>query len=159
MPTLAAIERAPDATAEVRDLIGELDQALSGPYLPSQRHALALDELFADNVRFFVARVEGGTAAGCGGVAFYEGFAEVKRMFTRPAYRQQGVAGALLARLEAEARGSGYVTLRLETGCHQTAAMTFYERAGFQPCEAFGPYAAMPPEAIETSVFYEKRLA
>jgi putative acetyltransferase len=150
------IERVREATAEVRELVEELDQALSGPYLPSQRHALALAGLFADTVRFFVARVETGAAAGCGGVGFYEGFAEVKRMFTRPAYRQQGIAGALLARLETEARDSGYVTLRLETGCHQTAAMTFYERAGFARCGAFGPYAAMPGEAIETSVFYEK---
>lgn len=156
MPTPAAIERVREATAEVRELVAELEQELSGPYLPSQRHALALDELFADNVRFFVARVDGRAAAGCGGVGFYEGFAEVKRMFTRPAYRQQGIAGALLAHLEAEARDNGYATLRLETGCRQTAAMTFYERAGFARCTAFGPYATMPGEAIETSVFYEK---
>jgi hypothetical protein len=48
--------------------------------------------------------------------------------------------------------------LRIETGMYQHEAMRFYERAGYRRCEAFGPYAAMPAAAIETSVFYEKRL-
>jgi hypothetical protein len=37
--------------------------------------------------------------------------------------------------------------------------MRFYERAGYVQCAAFGPYATMPPNAIATSVFYEKTLA
>jgi len=37
--------------------------------------------------------------------------------------------------------------------------MRFYEREGYAKCSAFGPYAAMPPNAIATSVFYEKVLA
>ena len=31
-------------------------------------------------------------------------------------------------------------------------------RAGFEPCAAFGDYVPMPPVAIATSVFMEKRL-
>jgi hypothetical protein len=38
------------------------------------------------------------------------------------------------------------------------AAMRFYERAGYERCGAFGPYAEMPLNAIATSVFYEKTL-
>ncbi len=152
-----SIEPVPAATREIAELLGELDRDLSGPYLPSQRHALSLDQLFGPSVRFFAAYA-GGDVVGCGGIALYDAFAEVKRMFTRPAYRRLGVALALLSHLEAEAKRAGYTTLRLETGCYQTAAMAFYERAGFRVCAAFGEYAAMQPATITTSVFYEKTL-
>ena len=151
------IERVAAATDEIRQLVAELDRALSGPYLPEQRHALSLDQLFDDNVRFFAARLDG-VAVGCGGVAFYDGFAEVKRMFTRPTARRKGVAAALLRRLEGEARGAGHSVLRLETGMYQAEAIGFYERAGFERCEAFGDYLELSPQAIETSVFYEKSI-
>ncbi len=152
-----AIERATAATDEIRDLVAELDLALKGPYRPDQHHALSFDQLFADNIRFFVAQLEG-AAVGCGGVAFYDGFAEVKRMFTRPAARRQGVALGLLWHLEAEAKQAGYSVLRLETGIYQNASIGLYERAGFRRCAAFGDYLQLPPHSIETSVFYEKSI-
>ena len=105
-----------------------------------------MDQLFEDNVRFFAARLDG-VAVGCGGVAFYDGFAEVKRMFTRPTARRQGVAAALLERLEGEARGAGRSVLRLETGMYQAEAIGFYERAGFERCAAFGDYLDISPQA------------
>ncbi len=151
------IERVPAATDEIRQLVAELDEDLTGPYLPEQRHALSLDQLFEDNVRFFAARLDG-LAVGCGGVALYNGYAEVKRMFTRPTARRKGVAAALLRRLEDEARGAGHSVLRLETGMYQAEAIGFYEREGFQRCEAFGDYLDLAPQAVETSVFYEKSI-
>ena len=151
------IERVSAATDEIRQLIAELDRALAGPYLPEQHHALSLDQLFDPNVRFFAARLDG-VAVGCGGVAFYDGYAEVKRMFTRPTARRKGVAAALLQRLEGEARGAGHSVLRLETGMYQDEAIGFYERAGFERCDAFGDYLELSPQAIETSVFYEKSI-
>ena len=151
------IERVATATDEIRQLVAELDRDLSGPYLPEQRHALSLDQLFEDNVRFFAARLDG-VPVGCGGVAFYDGFAEVKRMFTRPTARRKGVAAALLQRLEGEARGAGHSVLRLETGMYQDEAIGFYERAGFERCAAFGDYLDLSPQALETSVFYEKSI-
>ena len=148
------IERVPAATDEVRQLLAELDEALSG-YLPEQRHALSVDALFEDSVRFFAVRLDG-VAIGCGGVAFYDGFAEVKRMYTRPTARRKGVAATLLRRLEDEAREAGHSVLRLETGRYQAEAIGFYEREGFEQCEAFGDYLALPAQALATSVFYEK---
>ena len=151
------IEVATTATAEVRALLEELDAALAGPYADDQQHGFSLDELFRPEVRFFVARVEG-APAGCGGVALLDGYAEVKRMYVRDGARGCGVADALLARIETEARAAGLAVLRLETGTHQHAALRFYERAGFRRCGAFGPYARMPARAIEMSLFYEKRI-
>jgi putative acetyltransferase len=151
------IEPVSAPTDELRQLVVELDRALDGPYLPEQHHGLSFEQLFDENVRFFVVRVDS-AAVGCGGVGFYDGYAEVKRMFTRSTVRRQGIASALLRRLEEESLRAGYSVLRLETGVYQHEAIGFYERAGFERCEAFGDYAEMAPESIETSVFYEKSI-
>ncbi len=151
-----AIELATAATREVADLLDELNAALAG-YTADQRHALSTDQLFQPGIRFFLARSYG-VAVGCGGVAFLDGYAEVKRMYAKPAVRGRGVAKALLRRIESEARRAGAPVLRLETGLHQEEALRFYEGAGFRRRGAFGPYAQMPARAIETSLFYEKLL-
>ena len=151
------IEQVTTATRDVRELIGELDQVLAAEYLPEQRHGLPLQALFQPYIRFFVARLNG-AAVGCGGVGLFDDFAEVKRMYVRETVRGGGVAQALLARIETEARAAGFAVLRLETGERQVAALRFYARAGFTPCAVFGDYAAMQPPAIATSVFMEKRL-
>jgi putative acetyltransferase len=145
-------------TDEVRSLIGELDRTLAREYLPEQRHGLRVDTIFQPHVRFFVARLNG-RAVGCGGVALFESFAEVKRMYVCDDARGRGVARALLSRIESETRSSGLSVLRLETGDRQFDAIRLYERAGFQRCDVFGEYATMPPRAIATSIFLEKHLA
>jgi putative acetyltransferase len=151
------IELAPGATEDVRALVEELETVLAAEYPPEQRHGLALDALFQPHIRFFLARLHG-QAVGCGGVALFDDFAEVKRMYVRDAARRRGVAAALLARLEEEARDAGLSWLRLETGEHQVAAMQLYARAGFRRCRVFGDYAQMTPQSIATSVFFEKRI-
>jgi putative acetyltransferase len=149
------IELASSATEDVRALVDELETILAAEYTPEQRHGLALDALFQPHIRFFLARLND-AAVGCGGVALFDDFAEVKRMYVRDAARRQGVAGAILTRLEDEARGAGLSWLRLETGEHQIAAMQLYARAGFRRCAAFGDYAGMARQSIVTSVFFEK---
>ena len=151
------IEPAAAPTDEVRMLVAELEAELAAEYPPEQRHGLALDAIFQPHVRFFVARLDG-APAGCGGVALFDGFAEVKRMYVRAGARGRGVADALLSRLEAEARANARSMLRLETGDRQLAAMRFYERAGFRRCAAFGDYTTMAPHRIATSIFFEKAI-
>jgi putative acetyltransferase len=151
------IEVALTATADVRALVGELETVLAAEYPPEQRHGLTLDAIFQPHIRFFVARLHG-AAVGCGGVALFSDFAEVKRMYVRYAARGQGVADAILARIEQEVRDAGLAVLRLETGDRQLAAMRFYARAGFRHCPAFGDYTLMAPQSIVTSVFLEKRI-
>jgi putative acetyltransferase len=151
------IERVTAPTPELRELIGELDDVLNAAYEPHQRHGLAIAQLFEPHVRFFIARLDGAAVA-CGGVALFDGYAEVKRMYTRPAARGRGVAKTLLRRLEDEARASGKTTLRLETGHYQAEAVGLYRRAGFISCGPFGHYAQMPARDIETSLFFEKAL-
>lgn len=151
------VERVLVPTEEVRALVAELDRILSAEYPPEQRHGISLSAIFQPHIRFFLARLNG-ALAGCGGVALFADFAEVKRMYVRDAARGRGVAQAVLARIEREAREAGFSVLRLETGERQVAAMRFYARAGFRRCAAFGAYAAMTPQAIATSVFFERRL-
>jgi len=159
--SMITVEHVQSATADARLLIGELDAELSGEYEPEQQHGLSVDRIFQPHVKFFIARLDG-EAVGCGGVAFTnadgngDGFAEVKRMYVRPAARGRDVARTILCRLEDEARARGVGRLVLETGDVRHAAMRLYERNGFTRCAAFGDYATMPPRAIERSVFFEK---
>lgn len=152
--TIEAV-RAP--TDEVAELIHELDQTLGAEYPSEQRHGLSLEAIFQPHIRFFMARLDT-VAVGCGGVALFPTFGEIKRMYVRESARGRGIAQALLSRIELETKSSGLDVLRLETGNRQFAAIRFYERAGFRVCDVFGEYAKMPPHAIATSVFFEKRL-
>jgi GNAT superfamily N-acetyltransferase len=151
------IDPVPALTREVEELLTELDEILGAVYAPEQRHALSIDRLFQPDIRFYLARLDG-EAMGCGGVALFDDYAEVKRMYARVPARGRGIGKALLARLEAEAREAGKSLLRLETGIHQTAAIGLYERWGFRRRGPFGHYAELPPDAIATSLFYEKPL-
>jgi putative acetyltransferase len=155
--TEVLIEQVYGVTDEVRALIFELDRELAVAYPPEQMHGLTLRSLFEPHVRFYVARLGEG-AVGCGGVAFFDGFAEVKRMYVRGGARGAGVAQALLAHVEDVARQAGVPVLRLETGVRQPAAVRLYERAGFEPRDAFPPYTTMAPAAVKNSLFYEKQL-
>ena len=78
MNNLVQIEAVPTATDEARSLVDELETLLAAAYPPEQRHGLALDAIFQPHIRFFLARLRGG-AVGCGGVALFSDFAEVKR--------------------------------------------------------------------------------
>ncbi len=144
-------------TEDVRLLVGELNDELSGLYTPEQRHGLDLEALFQPHIRFFVAHRDG-QPAGCGGVALFADFAEVKRMYVRSHLRGQGIADAIMARLIAEAAQGGLKLLRLETGAYSSAAIAFYRRCGFADCAAYEPYVSMPPHTVATSLFMERPL-
>jgi len=158
MPDLQiTIEQLSGPTSDARQLIAELDAVLGAVYEPEQQHGLSIEQVFESNLHFFVASLDG-QAIGCGAVAMFDLYAEVKRMYTREAARGRGVGKALLAQIEREAREAGKPVLRLETGTYQAAAIGLYEGCGFRPCGAFGHYAALPPHRIAASLFYEKPL-
>jgi Acetyltransferase (GNAT) domain len=74
-------------------------------------------------------------------------------MYVVPEQRRSGVAGAVLAALEAEAACRGWTVLKLETGTEQPDAIAFYERHGYRRIPNFGHYADS-----ELSVCYERAL-
>ncbi len=151
------IEQLAGPTPDAKQLVAELDAVLGAVYEPEQQHGLSIEQVFEPNLRFFIA-VLNDRVVGCGAVALFDGYAEVKRMYTREAARGRGVGKALLARIERDAREAGKPVLRLETGTYQAAAIGLYEGCGFRPCGAFGHYAALPPHRIAASLFYEKPL-
>jgi putative acetyltransferase len=151
------IARATAPTSSIRSLIAELDEFLAGGYTPEQRHGISFDAIFKPGIEFFTAAADG-EEIGCAGIALYEDFGEVKRMYVRPAWRGRGAAQALMSQLESSARAAGLKLLRLETGINQPAALKFYQREGFAACPAFEPYASMPASSIVTSLFFEKQL-
>ena len=78
----------------------------------------------------------------CGGVRLVSpGLGELKRMYVAPAARRRGIARAMLANLEDQARALGAVRLRLESGLHQPEALSLYASAGYVETEPFGHYA------------------
>ena len=85
------VDRVAAATDEVQGLLLELDRSLADPYAAHQQHGLAIDELFQPGVCFFLARLDG-LAVGCAGIAFCDGYAELKRMYCRPSARGRGIA-------------------------------------------------------------------
>lgn len=153
-----AIEHVPTLTEDACALIEELEAELSADYPAQQRHGLAVEAVFQPHIAFFVAQFDG-EPVGCGGVAFENGWAEVKRMYVRPSARGRGVAKAILARLEDEARHRGVMRMVLETGDVLHAAIRLYQSAGFRPCGSFGAYSAMPANSVARSRFFEKSLA
>jgi putative acetyltransferase len=153
-----SLQRQTAPTDDARALVAELDADLRGEgYDPSQHHGYPLEKIFVPDLHFYVARVDG-RPAGCGGVQFLDGFAELKRMYVRPAFRGTKIAAALIRRLESDATARGLALVRLETGDKQLAAMRFYAREGYRVCAAFPPYTDLDPFSIATSVFMEKRL-
>jgi putative acetyltransferase len=151
------LDRVDRPTGDARALIEELDAELAVGYEPHQCHGLSIEKLFRPHIAFFIAR-ENGEPVGCGGIAFEDGFAELKRMYVRPSWRGKGVVQAILARLEQEARDRNATRLTLETGDVLHAAMKVYRRAGFTPCPPFGHYKDLPAPTIERSRFFEKRI-
>lgn len=98
--------------------------------------------------RFIVAYLNG-TAIGCGGYRTHHddasgATAEIKRMYVEPEARRHGVARAILARLEAQARSHGYHAIILDTGSKQHEAHNLYESCGYTRTPGFGIYRDKP---------------
>lgn len=152
MSVVIAEERpdSPDAVA----LIGELDDHLGALYAVQSRHGFSVEKLLRDGVKFFVAR-DGGRPAGCGGVLLVgREYAEVKRMYVRPAFRGRRIGRLMLDHLVEHARQHGLTVIRLETGIHQREAIALYEARGFRKIPPFGPYRDDP-----VSLCYELQLS
>jgi GNAT superfamily N-acetyltransferase len=147
------ITRESPDSAVAGTLIAELDAHLASLYPAESRHGYSVEKLLREEVAFFVIRYDG-LPAGCGGVQFVgTEYAELKRMYVRPACRGRGLGKQLLAHLAAYARSQGMRLLRLETGLCQVEAMGLYEQAGFVRIPPFGAYRDDP-----LSRFYEKEL-
>jgi GNAT superfamily N-acetyltransferase len=91
---------------------------------------------------------------GCGAFKNYQSNSiEIKRMFTVPDYRGQGVASKILTALEDWAKELNYSTSILETGIRQVEAVQFYKKNGYKMIPNYGPY-----KNVENSICFKKEL-
>jgi GNAT superfamily N-acetyltransferase len=147
------IEVADPYGPEAQALIAQLDSDLRERYPAFAIHGFDPASIAGGRGAFVIAWLVG-QPVGCGAIRLLEpGVGEVKRMFTCEGFRGRGIAGQVLAVLEAEAVRLGWNTVRLETGTRQPESMRVYERAGYVRIGPYGEYVGDP-----FSVCYEKRL-
>lgn len=151
MPTAITVSLEPAAQPDVIALIEALDAYQIPLYPAESHHGIDMAALSQPHVLFAVARDGEGRAVACGAIVVGPDYGEVKRMYTLPSHRGQGIARALLALLESEARARGVRQFTLETGYLQHDAIGLYERLGYRRCGPFGDYAEDP-----NSVFMSK---
>ncbi len=146
------VERGNPKDEQASTLLRASHALMQSLFPPEDNFFLDIDQLCAENIRFFTAR-EGDRVLGTGALAIKDGYGEVKSMFVDDAARGKGIAAALLRQIEDEARAEGLPSLKLETGNLLHAAHRLYERQGFTRCGPFGDY----PDAA-SSIFMEKAL-
>jgi putative acetyltransferase len=140
-------------TVDASALIAELEAELEQLYPQESRHGYSVEKLLAENVAFFLIRIDG-LPVGCGGLKLVgTEYGEIKRMYVRPQYCGAGLAKLMLNHLTDYAQNHGIRLLRLETGIHQRAAINLYESLGFKQIPPFGEYTEDPLTRC-----YEKRL-
>ncbi len=143
---------------DVRALVAALNEWALAQTPREFTHHMTVEQMAEPDTTVFIARDEAGAAIGMGALKRHSaGLGEVKRMFTRPAVRGGGLAGEIVANIEALARREGLARLALETGAVESFAPAWrvYERAGFKRCGAFLDYPADSPH----NIYYEKLIA
>ncbi|MET8551584.1 GNAT family N-acetyltransferase [Micromonospora zamorensis] len=121
---------------------GEIDKALAE--MPS-------DDLTQPSGLLLLAHHDA-EPAGCAGLRWHSGWAELTRVFVRPAHRGAGGGAALLTAVEQHARAAGAKAIRLDTRADLVEARALYARHGYVeiPAYSHGPYAEH---------WFEKRLS
>ncbi|HLL67134.1 MAG TPA: GNAT family N-acetyltransferase [Micromonosporaceae bacterium] len=134
---------APESEALIAAALADLAERYDGD---GDATPVAATEFSPPDGAFCVARV-GDQVAGCGGWRSHpvqERTAEIKRMYTVPGWRGNGVASAVLRALEASARAAGMRRVILETGVRQPEAIALYKRSGYVEIEKYGYYRDSP---------------
>jgi putative acetyltransferase len=116
------------------------------------------EDVSGDGCLFLIATVDG-EIAGCGGLRplkravagsapLAEG--EIKRVYVKPEYRNQGVARRIMEALQNSAIALGYTHLSLETGTLQPFAIRLYRSMGYTDGVPYGKYIDDPRSVFLT---------
>ena len=106
------------------------------------------------NIQYAVVAYAQEQPVACGAFRVLEpGIAEIKRMYTLPEMRGQGIASVILSALEAWALELSFEKCVLETGLKQPEAIALYQKNGYVRIPNYGQYVG-----VENSVCFEKQL-
>jgi|SRR5579871_5863236 len=133
-------------------LVKQLDAFLAE--IDGDEHAFYAQLNKTDKIKHVVVAYKDGAPVGCGAIREFEPDAtEVKRMYTLPACRGEGVATAVLSELEKWAAELGYKKCILETGKRQPEAIALYKKSGYEIIPSYGKYLN-----VENSICFGKHL-
>lgn len=94
-----------------------------------------------DDLKHVIVVYLNNVPAGCGAFKAYdENSVEIKRMYTNPEFRGQGIATKVLLELEKWAKEEGFKTCILETGKRQAEAVSFYKMMKYTITSNYGQY-------------------
>jgi len=138
--------------ADFIELVSRLDADLA--QRDGNEHSFYAQFNKIDKIKHVVVAYENGAAVGCGTIKeFSPRVMEIKRMFTSPERRGQGIASIILKELEKWAVELSCTKCILETGKRQPEAITLYQRSGYKRVSNYGQYIG-----IENSVCFEKEI-
>lgn len=138
--------------AGYRSLIVELDDEFVVRY-PDLQHIFTPFNRMNESARVMVA-YDQDTPVACGAFRPVDDQTiEIKRMYTRPVYRNRGIGKSVLRELEQWAKTEGFCVAILETGVNQPEAFAAYQKAGYVRIPNFPPY-----EKVAISICMRKDL-
>ncbi|MCB0571743.1 MAG: GNAT family N-acetyltransferase [Phaeodactylibacter sp.] len=134
------------------ELVRQLDADLAKR--DGEDHAFYAQYNKIDRIRHSVIAYQDGQPVACGAIKAYSPVVmEVKRMYTLPGARGQGLASRILSELEAWAAELSCEKCVLETGKRQPEAISLYKKNGYRTIPNYGQYAG-----VENSLCFEKVL-
>jgi GNAT superfamily N-acetyltransferase len=144
-----------------RPLIEGLISEYDGRYAAPGRPGSARDEIYRYPEGLYVPPLgdflliqrEGRTIAGGAYMSHDEDTVELKRIWSDPALRRQGLAARIVAALEESAVSLGYTRAYLTTGFRQPEAVALYLKLGYHPL-----FDATVEPTLYRSLAFEKHI-
>ncbi len=107
-----------------------------------------------EDIKYVIVAFQNEQAIACGAIKQFDSTrVEVKRMFTAPEGRKQGIAITILTALEKWAKELSYSACILETGIKQPEAIALYKKCNYQIIPNYGQY-----KGVNTSICFEKQI-
>ena len=133
-------------------LIKQLDKYLAE--INGEEHGFYDQFNKVDKIKNVVLVYENDQAIGCGCIKQYDfDKMEIKRMYTSPEKRGNGIGTLILNELEKWAAELSFKKCILETGKQLQDAISLYEKNGYKLIPNYGQYAG-----VENSICFEKVL-
>jgi len=147
-----SIKRTNSKDTDFIGLVKELDAYLK--IIDGDEHAFYNQYNNIDILKHTVVLFSNQEPVACGAFkAFDKNSVEIKRMYTKPKYRGNGLATKVLKALESWAKELDYKACILETGKRQIEAVEFYKNNNYTIIPNFGQY-----QNVANSICFKKHI-